>query len=93
MNWFFYYLGIIINISDLMATDRWIVSPSERVDDIRTRKPADFKNEGYFLAELINKLNKFIEAMGMKEESLELNSVNDIEYLREVFNKISKTFY
>ena len=36
-----------------MATDRGIVSPRDRIIDIRDRKPADPINECYFLAELI----------------------------------------
>lgn len=82
----------ILNISDLMATDRGIVSPSERVEDIRTRKPADPRNERYFLAELTNKLAEFLNRMGIKIEIPKLNSSNDIEYLREMFNKVSEIF-
>lgn len=82
----------ILNIADLMATDRGIVSPSKRVEDIRTRKPADTKNEGYFLAELTNKLSEFLNRMGVKNEIPEINSTNDITQLRETFNKVSEIF-
>jgi len=83
----------ILNIADLMATDRGIVSPSKRVEDIRTRKPADPKNEAYFLAELTNKLSEILNRMGIKQEDLKVNSKSDEAYLRETFNKISEKFY
>lgn len=82
----------ILNVADLMATDRGIVTPSERVEDIRTRKPADSKNEGYFLSELTNKLLEFLNRMGIEEKFPRVSSKNNIESLREIFNKTSAIF-
>ena len=82
----------ILNIADLMATDRGIVSPSGRVTDVRTRKPADPRNEGYFLVELTNKLSSILRRMGIDHDIPEVNSTDDITQLREAFDKASETF-
>ena len=83
----------ILNVSDLMATSNGIVSPSKRVEDIRSRKPADSKNEAYFLTEFINKLASFLNKMGIKYEVEEINPTSNIDEIRETFEKVSKDFY
>ncbi len=51
---------LILNIADLMATDKGIVSPLERIIDIASRRKSfDPVNRGFFLAELTNHLNAF----------------------------------
>lgn len=50
----------ILTIADLMATDKGIVSPFDRIEDIATRKKLDVKNRAYFIAEFTNKLNEFM---------------------------------
>lgn len=55
----------ILNIADLMATSKAIVSPAERIADIATRrKEFDPRNRLYFLAELSNKLIEMLSKMG-----------------------------
>ncbi len=55
----------ILNIADLMATSKAIVSPAERIADIATRrKEFDPRNRLYFLAELSNKLIEMLIKMG-----------------------------
>ena len=83
----------ILNVADLMATSRGIVSPQDRVSDIRTRKPADEKNEGFFLSEFTNKLNEFLVKIGDKK-NFETTKVTDgIEKIRECFEKVSSEFF
>lgn len=83
----------ILNIADLMATADGIVSPDKRIEDIRSRKPADSKNEGYFLSEFINKLSEFLGKMGVKEELPKADSKMDINSLKSMFNNVSEIFY
>ena len=83
----------ILNIADLMATSEGIVSPAKRIEDIRSRKPADSKNEGYFLTEFTNKLLEFLEKMGGKAELPKVNSKMDERALREMFYTVSEIFY
>ena len=47
---------MILNIADLIATDKGITSPYARVEDIAKRKVPDPKNRYYFLSEFTNKL-------------------------------------
>lgn len=55
----------ILNVADLMATSKAIVSPSERIADIATRrKEFDPRNRLYFLAEFTNKLIEMLEKIG-----------------------------
>ncbi len=48
---------LFLNVADLMATSKGIVSPMERLNDIATRREIDPVNRGYFLAEFTNTLN------------------------------------
>lgn len=66
----------ILNIADLMATSRAIVSPAERIADIATRrKEFDPRNRLYFLAELCNKLIEMLEKIGGEIPNDMLNGI------------------
>ena len=82
----------IINIGDLMATSKGIVSPVERVADIRTRKPAG-SNEGLFLSEFINVLNDMLKRMGIDNSVENVSACQSIDELRDKFQNISDLFY
>ena len=72
---------LILNIADLMATDKEIVSPLDRIVDIASRRKAfDPTNRGFFLAELTNHLNSFRLQMQGKN----LNNLVEIKASRNV---------
>ena len=83
----------IINIADLMATAKGIVSPSDRINDIFTRYAPDKTNGSLFLSELINKLIEFEEKMGYKSSFASVNPTKSIEALQQEFEEVSAEFY
>lgn len=83
----------IINIADLMATEKGIVPPSVRINDIYTRHAPDKINGSLFLSELINKLIKFEEKMGYKSSFASVNPTKSIEALQQEFEEVSSEFY
>jgi len=83
----------ILNIADLMATDKGIVSPAERVEDIATRKTPDSKNRNYFLSEFINKMNEVLVRTGKKKEFRPINANLETEKIKEIFEDISRNFF
>ncbi len=55
---------IILNITDLMATDKGIVSPMDRIKDIESRRKSfDPANRNFFLAEFTNYLVLILKIM------------------------------
>ena len=80
-----------------MATSYGIVSPSERIADIATRrKKFDPANRGYFLAELTNKLTEMLEDIG--REVKEHNKVKaskgvTLEEITQKFEIASDLFF
>lgn len=51
---------LVLNIADLISTDKGLVTPSERIADIATRRTIDPVNRGYFLADFTNLLIDFL---------------------------------
>lgn len=90
---------IILNIADLMATESRIVSPSERIADIATRRKSfDPRNRGYFLAELTNCLIEVAEKMGCtvpeeKQRKVYAAKGVSLEEITEKFESASEFFY
>lgn len=91
---------IILNIADLMATSKGIVSPSERIDDIATRRNNldESPNRSYFLAEFTNKLIEVLKKMeGKIPENMqsEIKASKDVtlEQIKYKFEKTSELFY
>lgn len=85
---------LILNISDLMATDKGILPPHERIKDIATRRQIDPTNRGYFLSEFTNTLIDIIN----KENNTNLSHIKatkniSLEQIENYFIKISKIFY
>lgn len=83
----------ILNIADLMATDRGIVSPAERVADVATRKEPDPKNRNYFLSEFINKMNSVLLKTGKITEFHEVDASLGDEKIKEIFDETSSKFF
>lgn len=86
----------IINIADLMATSKGIVSPKERVDDIATRRGDvdNMPNRKYFLASFTNLLIDFLKKMGIELNIKKSDYINDsLEDIKTNFDSISNAFH
>ena len=84
----------LLNIADLMATDKGITSPFERVQDVATRKTPDVRNRAYFLSEFTNKLIYMIELIQKQKCTLEnTNPTMDLSTLDSKFKEVSEKFY
>lgn len=83
----------ILNIADLMATDKGIVSPAERVEDIATRKTPDPRNRNYFLSEFINKMNEVLVKTGRITEIQKIDARLEPEKMKELFEETSRRFF
>ncbi len=83
----------ILNIADLMATDKGIVSPKERIEDIATRKMPDPKNRNYFLSSFINKMNEVLKKAGKIDKFEAVSSSLEDEEIIKLFEQTSKIFF
>jgi len=83
----------ILNISDLMATDKGIVSPAERVEDIATRKTPDPKNRNYFLSEFINKMREMLAKAYKNNEFNPVDARLSDEEIKVLFQETSRSFF
>ena len=87
---------LILNIADLMATSDEIVSPYERIEDIKTRRTIDPTNRAYFLAELTNTLIDLLKRINCFQEDfphIKANKDTSIEEIELSFKVISLYFY
>ena len=87
----------ILTIADLMATDKGIVSPFDRIEDIATRKKLDVKNRAYFIAEFTNKLNEFMGKVyknnSKNEEPIKATKDVSLEQIMKKFKTVSNEFF
>ena len=89
----------ILNIADLMATGKGIVSPAERIADIATRrKEFDPRNRGYFLAELTNHLIDMSKKIGCNvpeelDKKVYAAKGVTLEEITKKFHRASEYFY
>ena len=86
----------ILNIADLMATDKGIVSPYDRIQDIATRRTIDPTNRGYFLSDFTNLLIEFMKKTNSIDEDypyIKATKDTTIEEITNEFKKISQYFY
>lgn len=83
---------MILNVADLMATDKGITSPYDRVQDVATRKKPDVRNRGYFLSEFTNKLISIMKRV-QKGNYEEINPLMDSKLIDEKFKSVSETFF
>ena len=86
----------ILNIADLMATDKGIVSPYDRIQDIATRRTIDPTNRGYFLSDFTNLLIDFMKKTNSIDEDfpyVKATKDTSIEEIIGKFKLISEYFY
>lgn len=80
---------LILNVADLMATDRGIISPVDRIKDIATRRTIDKVNRGFFLSELNNLLIDFLVINNYFDINLKyIKATKDIS-LKQIENNFS----
>lgn len=91
---------MLLNIADLIATDKSIVSLKERLDDIATRRVIDLKNREYFLSEIINLLNYILyncqyidnfEKISPNEKNMEGILKNTSDKFYKFFNNLKSS--
>ncbi len=83
---------MILNISDLMATDRGITNPLKRVEDIATRKTPDQRNRNYFINNFTNVLRFYLESTGQLKD-IDISIIQNEEEAYQYFQIISGDFY
>lgn len=87
---------ILLNIADLMATDKGILSPKDRIDDIATRRVIDPTNRGYFLSDITNVLIDILKKLNLiKDDTAYIKSDNNTSLvdIQNYFNIISEYFF
>lgn len=87
---------ILLNIADLMAINKGVVSPYDRIRDIATRREIDPVNRGYFLADITNVLIDFLKSVDYVDNDLDYIKADENTSLKEIedyFKEISKYFY
>lgn len=86
----------ILNIADLMATDKGIVSPFDRIEDIATRRTIDKTNRGYFLCEFTNLLVDYMKQANISDSEyshIKATKNTTLEEINDKFKIISENFY
>lgn len=87
---------ILLNIADLMSTDKGILSPKDRLADIATRRVIDPTNRGYFLASFTNILIDILKKLNKIDENVKYiraDKNTSLEEIQNYFEKISDYFF
>ena len=87
---------ILLNIADLMATDKGIVSPDQRIADIATRRVIDPTNRGYFLADITNIFISILKKLNLINKNviyIKADKNTTLEEIENYFNKVSSYFF
>lgn len=87
---------IILTIADLMATSKGIMSPTDRIKDIATRRIIDPTNRGYFLANLTNTLINFLKKCNCINGNMpyiKADKTTSLEEIEKYFEQISNYFF
>jgi len=87
---------ILLNIADLMATDKGIVSPKERIADIATRRVIDPTNRGYFLADITNVFIDILKKINLEKEEfkhIKADKNTSLEQIQYYFEEVSNHFF
>ena len=88
---------ILLNIADLMATDKGIVSPKVRIEDIATRRVfIDPTNRGYFLSDITNTFIDILKRLNMLPENIvhiKDDENTSLEQIENYFNEVSTYFF
>lgn len=88
---------LILNVADLMATDKGIIEPAKRIEDIVTRKNMD--TNLYLLSEFTNVMKDFMEKMKVEIphiEDLKVTSKIPLDMQKKIENQfklVSEAFY
>ena len=86
---------LILNIADLMATSKDIVSPYDRMQDVYTRKFPDPQNSPFFKVCFINSMRRILFMLtkdGNYIRQYNIKEFNSIEEIEELLVKISDEF-
>ena len=88
---------LILNLGDLVATDRGVVKLSERLKDIATRRKIDPTNREYFLLQVINGMTYTlaqVKAEPSEEIINKMPKVGDgVKKAEEVIDRLSTNLY
>lgn len=90
---------ILLNIADLMASDKGIISPLDRIIDIASRRKSfDSANRSYFLAELTNYLLIILNELHVKIPSdlqykVKADKNTTLEEITKKFEEASNLFF
>lgn len=87
---------ILLNIADLMATDKGIVSPKERIADIATRRIIDPTNRSYFLADITNTFIMILKRLNQIDDSVKYikpDKNTSLETIQNYFDNVSEYFF
>ena len=88
---------LILNIADLMAVNKGIVSPYDRIiKDIAQRRDLDPVNRGYFLADITNVFIDFLKRIGYSDRTFNYIRADKNTSLVEIenyFKEVSEYFY
>jgi len=83
----------LLNLADLMATDRGIMAPHLRVADIASRKTVDPINRNYFLTNLTTNLCEFMHHCGIITVDNRDNLQIAPSSVENIFTNVSSFFY
>jgi len=95
-NYKYTYYDVLLNIADLMATDKGIVSPKERIADIATRRVIDPTNRGYFLADITNVFIDILKKINLAKEEfkhIKADKNTSLEQIQYYFEEVSNHFF
>ena len=87
---------ILLNIADLMATDKGILSPKDRIADIATRRVIDPTNRGYFLADITNVFIHILKRLNLAKEDfkyIKADKNTSLEEIQNYFEEVSSYFF
>ena len=87
---------LIMNLADLMATSKGIVSIKERFDDIMTRRKPELMDVRYTKACLINEMRYYLEKAKLADfKGAEIKATKDItlKQVSTLFTEMSSLFF
>ena len=85
----------VLNIADLMATEKDILPVHERLKDIAKRRKIDPTNRPFFFASLINLLNEYLHASIIDEDYTPISATDDVslDSLEQTLINTSNAFF
>lgn len=87
---------VIMNIADMMAISKGIVSIEERFEDIMTRRDPDLMDVRYTKVCLINQMRYYLEKAGLADfKGVKIKATKDItlEEVTNLFKEMSSLFF